>query len=105
MGDFIKAGDNIVLDINSSKFAFIKLRNDGTVKIAGHTCSSEPLLGARFGSAFLLDEDKCLSPTDVDPHAFISSTSTTERVRLPQHSRRPRLVFSCSPSASAQAWH
>lgn len=83
MGDFIKAGDNIILDINSSKFAFIKLRNDGTVKIAGHVCSSEPMLGARFGSAFLLDEDKCLSPTDVDPHAFISSTSTTDRVRVP----------------------
>lgn len=82
MDDFIKAGDNIVLDINSSKFAFIKLRDDGTVKISGHVCSSEPLLGARFGSAFVLDEDKCLSPTDVDPHAFISSTSTTERVRV-----------------------
>eukprot|EP00892_Ulva_mutabilis_P010626 jgi/Ulvmu1/7936/UM004_0169.1 len=79
MDDFIKAGDNIVLDINSSKYAFIRLRDDGTVKIAGHTCSSEPLLGARFGSAFVLDEDKCLTPTDVDPHAVITTASTTER--------------------------
>ena len=82
MNDFIKAGDNIVLDINSSKFAFIKLRNEGTVKISGHVCSSEPLVGARFGSAFVLDEDKCLSPTEVDPHAVISTSSTTDRVRV-----------------------
>lgn len=83
--DFIRVGSNVIIDLNGSKYSFVRIRQNGTVKVAGSNCSAEPLIGARFGSAFLLDEHKELVPADTNPHETIANATgtSTEKVRLP----------------------
>jgi hypothetical protein len=80
--DFIRVGSNVIIDLNGSKFSFLRLRSNGAVKVAGKSCSTDPLIGARFGSAFLVDEQHQLVPADVNPHETIAAATGTERVRF-----------------------
>lgn len=75
--DVMRVGSNVIIDLNGSKFSFVRIRHRGTVKVAGSTCSTEPLIGARFGSAFLLDEHKELIPADTNPHETIANATGT----------------------------
>lgn len=79
--DVIRVGSNVIIDLNGSKYSFIRIRKEGTVKVAGTSCSTDPLIGARFGSAFLVDEQKNLTPADVNPHETIAAATGTVRVR------------------------
>lgn len=93
--DVMRVGSNVIIDLNGSKYSFIRIRQNGTVRVAGSTCSTEPLIGARFGSAFLLDEQKELVPADTNPHETIANATGTDKVRLP-------LSFcTCLPSTDA----
>ena len=83
--EVMRVGSNVIIDLNGSKYSFVRIRQNGTVKVAGSNCSTEPLIGARFGSAFLLDEHKELVPADTNPHETIANATgtSTEKVRLP----------------------
>jgi hypothetical protein len=82
--DVMHVGSNVVIDLNGSKFSFIRIRRGGTVKVAGSTCSTDLLIGARFGSAFLLGEHKELIPADTNPHETIANATGTDKVGLNQ---------------------
>lgn len=80
--DIIRVGTNVVIDLNGTKYSFIRIRKNGTVKVAGKACSTEPLIGVRYGSSFLLSEDRELNPADTNPHETIANATETDKVRL-----------------------
>uniref|UniRef100_A0A7S0NIX7 tRNA (adenine(58)-N(1))-methyltransferase non-catalytic subunit TRM6 n=1 Tax=Micromonas pusilla TaxID=38833 RepID=A0A7S0NIX7_MICPS len=61
-------GDTVLLEMNGDKWAFIKLKRDGTAVIGKHKdVSLNPLIGAPFGSTYEVDQDGVLYPAEPDP--------------------------------------
>ena len=78
--DIMKEGDNIVLDVNGEKLSFVKLAASGKVRVGKNSCSMKAFIGMPFGTAFFMQEDNVLRPTDEITTDGIETATNTERV-------------------------
>jgi hypothetical protein len=76
----IREGDDVIIDLNGEKFSFVKIKEGGTVMVAGAACSMAALLGAPFGSSFLVNRERQLERTNINPHDQLAVATTTEKV-------------------------
>ena len=79
--DTMALGDNVIIDLNNEKLTFLKLRENGTVTVSGHSCSTQPLEGAPWGCAFLVNQQGQLERTSFNPHDKLQAATETDRVR------------------------
>jgi hypothetical protein len=79
--DVMRLGCNVIVDVNGDKLSFIRLREDCNISVGGDKCSADPLVGAPYGAAFLLNHEGELERTEFNPHDQIEEATETEKVR------------------------
>lgn len=79
----MQLGDNVIIDLNGDKQTFVKLRESGTVMVAGHSCPTQPLEGAPWGAAFLVNQAGELERASFNPHDKLQAATETDKVRGP----------------------
>lgn len=78
----MRVGDNVIIDLNSEKLTFLKLREQGTFVISGHTCSPLPLVGAPWGASYVFNaQTRSLDRVSSNPHDKIEAATETLKVR------------------------
>jgi hypothetical protein len=84
--DRMRAGDNVIVDLNSEKLTFLRLREHGNLVISGNSCSTEPFLGAPWGASFVFNsQTRSLDRASSNPHDKIESATETKKVRGNMH--------------------